>query len=270
MSNLTVKQKNQLGRNLIASSKIVQAYADTKVKDNSIQDVKDWMRKVIVILGLAETSIPEQQEYDFLAASIRSELGYFTLKEMEYAVILALHDKFTSAKKEDKISTDFYGKKFSLAWVIKLMKLYKDYRAKDTEFKQYLKAEFQLPEKSKQEQYNTLKSGLMELWERFKAGEDIRKELEWYYYSTLDEYCDLFNPSKEQKLLSMSNAEPLLEAQLKAQREKEVSLKGMIAASMPTIPNEEQLKNKAKELLMKEFFERLREMDMELELPERI
>lgn len=230
-----------------------------KIKDKGLSDIGKFVNKLEVLLGVKDMS---DAEYVTLSAKLRDTWPEMSYEDIELAIDLVNKGEF-------EYDLELYGKALSITFISGLIKKYKAYKQSHPDFKKIIS----LPAKTEpteNEQYQVLKNGIIELWEKFSKGEDIFHELKWYFYSTLDKYCDLFNPSQESKLEAMERAKPLTEAKLKADREKAMIAKGYVAAAMPTRPKESQVKDKAKELLMVDFFKGLKEMDMELELPEAI
>lgn len=274
MSNIEVYKGGQL----------LEALKSTHIKEEKSRQINEFLLKTYFLLGISETNRPKEKQQTLLIEAFKVEFAHYTLKEIDIAFSLARKGLLQKGKKI--LDLNLYDKPFSIQYVSELMVSYKEYRKTHSDYIHHKR----LPEEtepSKQEQYNVLKKGLYSLWHRFKGGEDIRADLGWYLYTTLYDYHDLFNPSIEAKFDAMKRCVDLLKAKKAAQlsakknhiasmsvsnqeQRQDKARQQILFDDIPKVHTEDELKNKAKELLMWEFFKNLKELGDDLELPLKI
>ena len=235
MDKQIVKHRSDLAPSLI-SNKFVEIVQSGKIIDDDIKSVKVFLKKIFVLLGIGETNMPTQMEFDFLAKKVRETFRMYTMKDIELAIDLVNEDKIN-------YNLNLYDKPFSIPFLAGLMKKYKDYRNKNKDYLNALRPQDEAPEPSKEQIMEEMKAGVLELYENVKNNTATFDDYYWYYYNYLERDLGIIKLTYQEKqdILKWSEEYVLLK-----KKEETNSFKFLMSGVL-TDKDDKRIKNTAKE-----------------------
>jgi len=222
----------------ITKNKFDIIVSSEKLIHEDIITIKNFLKKLFVVIGVSKANMPTQVEFDFLADKIRTTFRNYTLADIELAFDLAIEDKIN-------YNLNLFDKPFSIQFLSGLMKKYKEYRNKSKEYLAALEPPKEEIIPSKEDVMEDMKRGVLELFEGLKDGTATFDDCYWYYYNYLDRDLDLIKASSSEKKNAIQWAKEYL---LGVKKEQAKSLKDLIQGL--TANDEQAITNTAKERVL--------------------
>lgn len=244
---------------------ISQALQEPRLGNVRSQDINTFLLKIYFLLGISEANRPDLTNQKLLIDLFRVEFNDYTLKEIELAFTLA-------RKGMIDYNLKLYDRPFSIQFVADLMIVYRRYRNDHNDYKNYIK----LPEETEpteQEIFIKMRKMVLSTFEKFKKNNDDIREITYTDYNFIERYSFLFSPNLEQKQKAMNEASISIANEDNESKKWSIATKGIIAATRDkaqNLDNKQRVVNRAKELIVIDYFKNLIEMDMDLELSENL
>lgn len=221
------------------------AASQKKIADEELSVIANHFKKWMVLIGA--TNLQTEDEFRFTVESFKKTFPFFTLAEFDYAFDLAL---------KGMINFVLYNKQISLSYVSEIIKAYKDWRKNQPEYKTMRKVE--VKEKSEKEIYDFMAKAVERSFEEFKKGNYEYIKFHIYDWLTKNE---ILYTTPERKREFYKKAQQEIKDELQKQ-------KALLINPLDRIRLTETVKtkeiNRAKELNLKNFYEGLYEMGIEI------
>lgn len=227
------------------------ARKDKKLPAVKIEEVKAHLKRMWVLLGLNLSNYPEQVEFDYLSAKYREIYARYSIRDIELAVDLALNGSI-----DQKLN--LYDKPFSPAFFSPLMIKFTEYRRQESRQQSAINEE----EKTAFEIWEIKADAVLNLWDKFAAGLTDIADFNWFNYNFLSHTCKILQPSKEQIQAAEIKAKSLLDIEVEAINRHR---KNMFIRTIREAAGTNSIKDKAKEIILFNYFTELQAMDGRLQ-----
>jgi len=202
-------------------------------------------------LGISGNSIPTDFEFEHLIKMYKIAFINHTLAEIDLAFDLALCGSI-------EYELNLYDKIFSVAFVSGLMNKYKEWKSTNTDYTKSKNKE--LPEKSEDEIYAYMKSAVINCFNEYKAGNP--EFVKFHIYDWLDKN-GFINTAVERKREFFGLAKIQLNEEMKHEKNLAIS-PSETSRIIDSYSGQTKQVNRAKELNLKDFFDGLIEMEIDI------
>jgi len=237
---------------LTISDKITIARKDKKLIEAEFVEVKAHIKRMMVLLGLSESNYPDTIELDYMTEKYKEIYYRYSIKDIELAIDMALNGTIDH-------NVNLYDRPFSPAFFSPLLIKYTEYRAQLS--RQNTHTNKQNNEPSNFEKWNIMENGVLNLWDKFKAGEAELDDFQWYYFNFLHRDCQVMTTTKSQFQVAQKKAKSLLDIEVKTINQHR---RQMLIRQIREAAGENAINDKAKEILLFNYYSELKEMDANL------